>query len=124
MNFESALNIVSAVLPGMRERGSGCILAIGSRTAVEPVAGLGAYSASKAALVSMIKTVALENRDFAITANVILPGTMDTPTNRAAMPAADFSKWVPAESVASLLVHLVENRAVTGAVVPVYGGDL
>ncbi len=73
----------------MRKTGNGRIVAIGSRAALEPGAGVGAYSASKAAMVSLIRTVALENKDAGITANVILPGTMDTPANRKFMPNAD-----------------------------------
>jgi NAD(P)-dependent dehydrogenase (short-subunit alcohol dehydrogenase family) len=67
------------VLPQMRHQGSGRILAVASRQAVEPAAMVGAYSASKAALVSLIHTIALENKDRCISANTVLPGTMDTP---------------------------------------------
>jgi NAD(P)-dependent dehydrogenase (short-subunit alcohol dehydrogenase family) len=118
--------MLRAVLPEMRAQGAGRILAIGSRTAVEPQPGVGAYSASKAALVSLVKTVALENKDRGITANVVLPGTMDTPANRAAMPGADFSKWVRPSQIASLLVHLASDQAsqISGAVIPVYGREL
>src|SRR6202035_3993924 len=100
-----------AVLPKMREKGAGRILAIGSRTAVEPQPMVGAYSASKAALVSLLKTVALENKDQGITANVVLPGTMDTPANRKAMPTEDFSKWIQPQQVANLLVYLASDKA-------------
>jgi len=104
----------------------GRIIAIGSRAAVDPGATLAAYNASKAALVSLIRTVALENRDAGITANVILPGTMDTPANRQSDPGADFSKWVQPATVASLVVWLAGDQAkdVTGAVIPVYGAGL
>src|SRR5262249_21695477 len=113
------------VIPVMRKAQRGRIIAIGSRAAVEPGSNVGAYSASKAAMVSLIRTVALENQDSGITANVILPGTMDTPGNRAAMPNADFSKWVRPATVASLMVWLARDagRDVNGAVIPVYGGE-
>jgi NAD(P)-dependent dehydrogenase (short-subunit alcohol dehydrogenase family) len=124
INVYSFLHITRAVIPAMRKQGSGAVLAIGSRTAVEPVAGLGAYTASKAALVSLVRTIALENKDVGISANVILPSTMDTPANRAAMPKADFTRWVPPARVAELLVHLAANRQVTGAAIPIYGGEL
>ena len=97
---------------------------IGSRTAVEPAASLGAYSASKAALVSLVRTAAVENKDYGITANVLLPGTMDTPANRAAMAEADHTKWVTPTDIGSMLVSLAGNKAVTGAVIPVFGGEL
>ena len=126
LNLNSVFHILRAAVPVMRKTGSGCIVAIGSRAALEPGAGVGTYSASKAAMVSLIKTVALENKDAGITANVILPGTMDTPANRKAMPAADFSKWVQPATVASLIAWLASDagKDVNGAVIPVYGSDV
>jgi NAD(P)-dependent dehydrogenase (short-subunit alcohol dehydrogenase family) len=126
MNLNSAFHILRAVLPHMRKAGVGRIIAIGSRAAEAPGATVGAYSASKAALVSLVRTVALENKDAGITANVILPGTMDTPTNRKDMPGADISQWVQPASVASLIVWLAGDagKDVTGAAIPVYGRGL
>jgi NAD(P)-dependent dehydrogenase (short-subunit alcohol dehydrogenase family) len=125
VNLNSTFYLLCAVLPVMRKTGNGRIIAIGSRAALEPGAGVGAYSASKAAMVSLIRTVALENKDVGITANVILPGTIDTPANRKAMPKADFSKWVRPASVASLIVWLAGDagKDLNGAVIPVYGDE-
>jgi NAD(P)-dependent dehydrogenase (short-subunit alcohol dehydrogenase family) len=74
-------------------------------------------------MVSLVKTVAAENCDAGVTANVILPGTMDTPGNRMAMPTADFSKWVHPANVASLAVWLASEAArdINGAAIPIYG---
>jgi NAD(P)-dependent dehydrogenase (short-subunit alcohol dehydrogenase family) len=126
MNVDSAFHILRAVLPHMQKAGNGRIIGIGSRAAESPGAGVGAYSASKAALVSLIRTVAVENKDSGITANVILPGTIDTPANRKAMPGADTSHWVHPAAIASLIVWLASDAAkdVTGAVIPVYGRDI
>ena len=126
LNFRSLFHIARAVLPGIQSRRAGALLAIGSRTAVEPQPGLGLYSASKAALVSLMQTIAKENAPHGITANVILPGTMDTPANRRAMPDADPSKWVQPSQIAALLVHLASCQAtqLSGAVIPVYGGEV
>jgi NAD(P)-dependent dehydrogenase (short-subunit alcohol dehydrogenase family) len=126
MNVNSAFHIFRAVIPHMRKAGSGRIVATGSRAAEAPGASVGAYSASKAALVSLVRTVAIENKDAGITANVILPGTMDTPANRKAMPGADRAQWVQPASVASLIVWLVGDagKDVTGAAIPVYGRGL
>jgi NAD(P)-dependent dehydrogenase (short-subunit alcohol dehydrogenase family) len=126
MNLMSAFHILRAVLPPMRQARSGRIIAIGSRAAESPGAMVGAYSASKAALVSLIRTVAIENKDLGITANVILPGTIDTPANRKDMPAADTSQWVRPVSIASLIVWLAGDggKDVTGAAIPVYGRGL
>ena len=126
VNLVAAFHMCRAVLPVMRKENSGRILAIGSKTAIDPQPMVGAYSASKAALVSLIQTIALENKDRGITANVILPGTIDTPANRAAMPGADPTKWVQPSQVASMLVHLASDHAsqISGAVIPILGGDL
>jgi len=126
MNVNSTFHILRAVIPHMRAARSGRIVAIGSRAAESSGAKVGAYSASKAAVVSLIRTVAIENKDLGITANVILPGTIDTPTNRAAMPGADFSTWVKPESIASLILWLASDagKDVTGAAIPVYGQGL
>lgn len=125
LNVKAAFYVIRGVLHHMRAQGGGKIIAIGSKAAVEPAAMAGVYGASKAALVSLIRTVARENVDKTISANVVLPGTMDTPANRAAMPNADFAKWVQPDQVASLLVHLVTDSAsqINGAVIPVFGGE-
>jgi NAD(P)-dependent dehydrogenase (short-subunit alcohol dehydrogenase family) len=125
MNLNAAFYVLRAVVPVMRAAGHGRIIAIGSRQAVQPAANVGAYSASKAALVSLVQTVALENKDKNIRANVILPGTMDTEANRAAMPKADFEKWVKTPNVADLVVMLAGEvgTEITGAAIPVYGAE-
>jgi NAD(P)-dependent dehydrogenase (short-subunit alcohol dehydrogenase family) len=101
----------------MRKSGNGTIVGIGSRAAVEPGAYVGAYSASKAAMVSLIRTVAEENKDVGITANVILPGTIDTPANRKAMPDADFTKWIQPAKIAALVIFLASEagKEINGA---------
>ena len=126
LNLNSTFYLFRAMLPAMRKTGNGRIIAIGSRAALEPGPGVGAYSASKAAMVSLVRTVALENKDVGITANVILPGTMDTPANRKSMPNADFSKWVQPANVAALIAWLASGagKDVNGAVIPVYGNDV
>jgi NAD(P)-dependent dehydrogenase (short-subunit alcohol dehydrogenase family) len=110
-NLNSAFPILRAVIPPMRKAGGGRVIAIGSRAAEDPGPKVGAYSASKAARLSLIRTVALENKDASITANVILPGTMDTPPNRRDMPGADVSQWVQPASVASLIWGWQETLA-------------
>ena len=126
LNLTSAFYVLRAAIPQLRKSGNGRIIAIGSLTAVEPHAGLGAYVTFKSALATLVRTVALENKDAGLTANLILPGTMDTPSNRKAMPAADPSKWVQPGAVADLALLLAEDRAaqVTGAVVPIDGTNV
>lgn len=126
MNVNAAFHILRAVIPHMRRTGGGRIIGIGSRAAESPGANVGAYSASKAAFRSLMQTVAIENKDAGITANVILPGTMDTAANRKAMPGADTSQWVQPATIASLIVWLARDAGtdVTGAAIPVYGRGL
>ena len=126
INLNSTFYLLRAAIPVMRTTGNGRIIAVGSRAALETGAGVGAYSASKAAMVSLIKTVALENKDVGITANVILPGTIDTPGNRKAMPKVDVSKWVQPAHIAALMVWLAGDagKDVNGAVLPMYGSDV
>jgi NAD(P)-dependent dehydrogenase (short-subunit alcohol dehydrogenase family) len=123
LNLGAALRAFRAVIPHMRAAKRGRIVAIGSRAAVEPAPNIGAYSASKAALVSLVKTVALENRDSGITANAILPGTIDTAANREWGSPEERAKWVSPERLAALAVFLVSDAAaeITGAAIPVYG---
>jgi NAD(P)-dependent dehydrogenase (short-subunit alcohol dehydrogenase family) len=123
LNLRAAFYTLRVVIPYMRKAGRGRIVAIGSRAAVEPGPNVGAYSASKAAMLSLMRTVALENRDTAITANVILPGTIDTESNRKWGTPEDRAKWVAPERIAALAVFLASDAAadITGAAIPVYG---
>jgi len=125
LNLRSAFHVIRAVLPIMRWQNAGRIVAIGSKAATEPAPLAGVYAASKAALVSLIRTVARENSEHGISANVVLPGTMNTAANRATEPQADHSKWVQPCQVAKLLVHLAsdESSQINGAVIPVYGTE-
>lgn len=126
LNTTSAFFISREVIRCMRQSGGGRIIGIGSLAAVEPHPGLGAYVASKTALVALFRTIALENLDARINSNVVLPGTMDTPANRAAMPQADPSRWVQPDEVAKLVLLLAgdEGAQLNGAAIPVYGLDV
>jgi NAD(P)-dependent dehydrogenase (short-subunit alcohol dehydrogenase family) len=123
LNLRAAFCAMRAVLKPMTAAKFGRIVAVGSRAAVEPLPKFAAYAVSKAALVALVKNVAAEGKDSGITANVVLPSTIDTPGNRKAMPQADFSKWVKPEAIAKLLVWLTSESAsdVSGAVIPIYG---
>jgi NAD(P)-dependent dehydrogenase (short-subunit alcohol dehydrogenase family) len=126
LNTTSGFNIAREVVRSMRATGGGRIIAIGSLSATEPHSGIGAYVASKTALTALFRTVAIENVDAGITSNIILPGTMDTAANRAAMPAANPLKWVQPADVARIALFLSGDDAaqISGAVIPVYGHDV
>lgn len=124
-NLDTAYHALRALLPSMVEKKRGSIVVVGSRAAVRPwsSAGAAAYAASKAAVVAMAEAVAAEVLESGVRINAILPSTMDTPANRAAMPGADPSRWVSLESAAGVMAFLLSDdaRDVTGAAIPVYG---
>jgi NAD(P)-dependent dehydrogenase (short-subunit alcohol dehydrogenase family) len=123
MNLDAAFYMARAAVPRILEQPGGRVVMIGSRNAVRPAANLAAYNASKAGLVALAETLALEVAAREATVNVVLPSVIDTPANRAAMPNADVSRWVPPAAIADLIVWLASPAAthVNGAVVPIYG---
>jgi NAD(P)-dependent dehydrogenase (short-subunit alcohol dehydrogenase family) len=123
MNLTSAFHVLRETVPHLRKSKNPRIIAIGSLTAKEPHANLGAYVVFKSALTTLVQTVAAENTDCGLTANVVLPGTMDTPANRQAMPKEDFSKWLPLQVVADLVLWLASenSRHLNGLAIPIEG---
>lgn len=123
LNLVTAFLVVKHALRRMKQGGYGRIVAVGSRAAVEPAAGLAAYSAAKAGVVALIKSVAEETRTLDITANCVLPSVIDTPANRAAMGDADAAKWVTPERLAESIAFLASEAAgdLRGATLTVYG---
>lgn len=121
MNLTSAFHVLRETVPYLRKSKNARIIAIGSLTAKEPHANLGAYVIFKSALTILVQTVAAENADCGLTANVVLPGTMDTPANRKAMPNEDFSKWLPLQNVADLVLWLADESSshITGMALPI-----
>lgn len=116
---------LGALLPGMVARGEGAIVVIGSRNVERPWAGKGsaAYTASKAAAVSLAQAVAAEVLSAGVRVNAVLISTMDTPANRGGMPDVDPASWVSTSSAAGVIAFLLsdEARDISGASVPVYG---
>jgi NAD(P)-dependent dehydrogenase (short-subunit alcohol dehydrogenase family) len=123
VNVRTALVACRAVLPGMLARGRGRIVNVASRDALVGGAGEAAYAASKAALLRMTESVAAECRGRGVTASCVLPGTIDTPQNRAALPADPNGRLVPAGAIADVIAFLLSDaaRAISGAAIPVYG---
>jgi len=107
----------------MLERGYGKIINTASRAAMGGDANNAAYSVSKTAVVRLTESMAAELKDAGINVNCIMPGMIDTPQNRAAMPKADFGKWVSPEALADVILFLASDaaRAINGAAIPVYG---
>ena len=123
MNLKTAVVASQAALPYLKARGAGRIINIGAGAAARGRAGMGPYTASKAGVERLSESLADEVKDHNITVNTVLPGTIDTPANRAAMPNADTTRWVHPDAVADVIAFLASDaaRGVTGAAVRVFG---
>ena len=123
LNLLSTANIFGAALARMRPLGRGSLVAIGAMAALKSPAGLAAYSASKAGVLRLVEAYAEELKPSGLRVNAVLPGTIDTPQNRAAMPDADASLWVQPEQLAEAIAFLLSDAAsgITGALLPVTG---
>lgn len=121
MNLTATFVAARAVVPYMVAAGSGRVVTIGSRAVVPPGPGFIAYTTAKAGVIAFTQALAREMEPHGITVNSILPSTMDTPANRAAMPDSDRKGWVPVESVAEAIAFLVSDAArhVNGALLTV-----
>lgn len=122
-NVKTVFLMSRALIPHLKARGGGKIVTVGARSALHGTAGIAAYSAAKAAVLSLTEAMADELSSDNIQVNCILPSIIDTPANRQAMPGADHSRWVAPEQIARVLAFLVSDNAaiVSGAAVPVYG---
>lgn len=123
LNATSVFLVSQAVIPVMIKQGSGRIINISARPGQKGGAGNAAYSAAKSAVLRLTESMSAELKKKGINVNVILPGTIDTPQNRNAMPNADTSRWVTPESIAAVIVFLASPDAddIHAAAVPVTG---
>jgi NAD(P)-dependent dehydrogenase (short-subunit alcohol dehydrogenase family) len=122
-NFLSALHVCRAVTPLMRRRGAGSIVNVGSKASLAGDAGAAPYSIAKTAVVRLTESLAAEVKRDGVRVNAVLPGTIDTPANRNAMPGVDPRSWVAPEALADAMLFLASPaaRAVTGVALPVFG---
>lgn len=123
LNAKTVFIINQAVIPHMLRQKSGKIINLAARAGLQGQPNLAAYAASKAAVIRLTESTAAELKLSGINVNCVLPGTIDTPQNRQAMPDADFSRWVKPESLADVILFLASDAArdIHGAAVPVYG---
>jgi len=123
VNVGAALWLTQAVVPYLRERGSGSVVHVAARPGLEPTVGMAAYAVSKAALVHLTRVLDLELRPFGIRVNAVAPQLIDTAKNRPYLTPDLLAHAVAPEAVADLIVYLVSDAAapVSGAIVPAYG---
>jgi NAD(P)-dependent dehydrogenase (short-subunit alcohol dehydrogenase family) len=123
LNARSVVIACRAVIPQMLQQQNGKIVSVSSRAALAGDAGAAAYSTSKTAVVRITESLSAELRESGINVNCILPGMIDTPPNRAALPDADHSRWVRPESLAEVMLFLASESArdIHGATLPVFG---
>ena len=123
LNARTAFIVSQAVVPQMLRQGSGKIINIAARPGLVGAANAAAYSASKSAVIRVTESLAAELRESGINVNCIVPGTLDTPQNREAMPNAEIGRWVAPESLADVILFLASAAArdIHGASIPVYG---
>jgi NAD(P)-dependent dehydrogenase (short-subunit alcohol dehydrogenase family) len=123
VNLGTALWLSQAVAPHMQRSGSGAIVHISARPGTEPTGGMAAYSISKAALSYLTRILDVELRPHGIRVNAVAPQLIDTPANRAAVPADVLAHAVSPQAIADLIGFLVSDAAapVSGAILPAYG---
>lgn len=110
-----------AVIPHMLPQGYGKIVNVAARAGLSGRANMSVYSVSKSAVIRLTESMAAELKETGINVNCVVPGTIDTPGNRQAMPNADFSRWVKPEAVADVILFLASDsaRILHGVAIPV-----
>lgn len=123
LNVNTMLHSAAAVVPLMRQARRGFIVNIGAASAQRGTARMGPYIASKSALMRLTESMSAELRNEGINVNAVLPGIIDTPANRKAMPDADPRRWVAPDALAEVIGFLASDaaRAIHGALIPVTG---
>jgi len=123
LNARSTFLVNRGVIPAMLEQGHGCIVNVASRSALKSGSEDVAYAAAKSVVARITESMASAYKQQGIRTNAVIPGTIDTPENREAMPEANSSLWVAPEQIAQVILFLTSDLAkeITGALVPVYG---
>ena len=118
LNLRSTFYTLRAAIPHMREAEWGRLIAVGSRAAIENPAGQAAFNAAKAAVTSLVQSLAAELDDTNLTANVLVPAVIDTAATR-----ADYMNWPKPAEIAAVLDFLLSpaSAVINGATIPVYG---
>lgn len=121
LNLRATYLTSQAALPHLIAAGGGSVVCVSSRAAVRPFSGGVGYVTSKAAVLALVDTMAVEYKRDGIRVNAVLPSMIDTPGNRASQPDADPSAWTAPADIAGVIRFLCEDGSgvVNGAHVPV-----
>lgn len=123
INVRTLVNVARSAVPHLINGGGGKVINVAATSANKGMAQMGPYIAAKSAVIRITEALSAELREDNINVNCVLPSIIDTPENRAAMPEADFSRWVTPADIANVIVFLAseEARAVHGVALPVTG---
>jgi len=121
LNLTSVFSAAKAVVPAMVRARYGRVVVVASRAVVPPAGGFIAYTVAKAGAIAFTQALSQETSGQGITVNAVLPSTMDTPANRAAMPGSDRKGWVPVEAVADAIAVLAREASahITGTLLAI-----
>jgi NAD(P)-dependent dehydrogenase (short-subunit alcohol dehydrogenase family) len=111
LNVKTTWNIYRAAVPAILRAGGGALVGIGSAAGLRGSGEMAAYAATKSAVMRLTESLADELRPNGIRVNAVLPTTIDTPQNRAAMPGADSSRWVKPAQIADVMGFLLSDSA-------------
>jgi NAD(P)-dependent dehydrogenase (short-subunit alcohol dehydrogenase family) len=125
LNLNTTFLLCKYSLQKMKQHGYGRIVTVGARGALQPGSQTAAYCAAKAGVVALTQAIAAEMVGTNITANVVLPSIIDTPTNRKYMGNDQADQWVKPQSLAEVICFLASEAAgdLRGAAIPVYGNS-
>ena len=133
-NVQSSCILLHELLPEMRKKKGGRVIFVGSINGIQPASRLAIYGSTKAALMNIAQTAALENAPYGLTVNTILPGVIETDRNAKALSdqafAAKLKEQIPmhrfgtSNECAELIAFLASDAAsyITGAEIPIAGG--
>lgn len=125
INFETAYNMARPIFMEMKKQNAGRIFLVGSRPGLDATSGKGmiAYGLAKSMVFRLAELMNEEGSANNVVTSVIIPGTIDTPQNRKAMPDADFGKWVSAEEIANAISFYCseEARSIREPLIKMYG---
>lgn len=120
LNVKTTYAVLREGLPHLVAHGGGSVVSMSSGAALKPFPGGTAYSTSKAAVLALAESIAVEYKADHIRSNALLPGVIDTPANRAAMPNSDRANWVAPADIAKVIAFLLsdDSAPISGAAIP------